>query len=259
MTSADDDQMSEIDLDAYVDDQLPAGRRVEVEGHLARHPALASRVMADLRARDELRLAFANVPTPTAGSLAGARRLQRAAWLDTRFSGFRRAAAVLLLIGAGWVANEQLDNLLVSKVSASTQPPTFVSEAVMAHRTALLRGEMRSQIEAPDYDPDEVRSATAIMMPRLPSGWKALDVQVFPSTYGPSVQMTLATEPFGVLSLYASRPGDRRTEPAAIAQTDGATAAFWRKGEVGYVLVANPGVDAGGLVEVAGDLARRRK
>lgn len=259
MINADDDPVSEIDLDAYVDEQLPPSRRVEVEGHLARHPALASRVMADLRARDELRLAFANVPAPTAGSLAAARRLRRAAWLDTRFWGLRRAAAVLLLVGAGWVANEQLDDLLVSKVSASTQPPTFVSEAVMAHRTALLRGEMRSQIEAPDYDPDEVRSATAIMMPRLPSGWKALDVQVFPSTYGPSVQMTLATEPFGVLSLYASRPGDRRTEPATIAQTDGATAAFWRKGEVGYVLVANPGVDAGGLIEVAGDLARRRK
>ena len=259
MTNADDDQMSEIDLDAYVDDQLTAGRRVEVEGHLAGHPALAGRVMADLRARDELRLAFANVPPPTLGSLSAARRLQRAVWFDTRLSGFRRVAVVLLLVGAGWVANEQLDSLLVGKVAASTQPPTFVSEAVMAHRTALLRGEMRSQIEAPDYDPDEVRSATAIVMPRLPSGWKALDVQVFPSTYGPSVQMTLAASSFGVVSLYASRPGDRRTEPAEIAHTDGATAAFWRKGEVGYVLVANPGVDSAGLVGVAGELSRRRK
>ncbi|WP_235837015.1 zf-HC2 domain-containing protein, partial [Cereibacter johrii] len=55
--------VTELDLVAYVDDQLDPWRRVAVERHLATDPEAAARVMADLQARDELRLAFAE-PLP---------------------------------------------------------------------------------------------------------------------------------------------------------------------------------------------------
>jgi len=54
--------ITEIDFQAYVDDELPTGRRIEVEAHMCRHAADAARVMADLRTRDELRLALTDIP-----------------------------------------------------------------------------------------------------------------------------------------------------------------------------------------------------
>src|SRR5687767_1901993 len=52
------DQISELDLMAYVDDQLDPERRIAVEDRLSRHPILAAQIMDDLRRRDELRLAL---------------------------------------------------------------------------------------------------------------------------------------------------------------------------------------------------------
>jgi anti-sigma factor RsiW len=90
--------IADVDLYAYVDDELPLVRRIEVEACICHHPEKAARVMADLRIRDELRLALANVPR--AGRPAttdAARRLERGiAWARI----FRRAqkiAAVAIL------------------------------------------------------------------------------------------------------------------------------------------------------------------
>jgi anti-sigma factor RsiW len=75
------DPITEDDLHAFVDDQLPTERRLDVEDHLVRHPEIAARVMADLRARDALKLVFdrrvpANVcsrpPAASSGASSGA-------------------------------------------------------------------------------------------------------------------------------------------------------------------------------------------
>src|SRR3712207_9333687 len=57
------DPITETDLLAYVDDQLDPARRIEVEEHLAQNPDAATRVMADLKDRDTLRLIHA-APLP---------------------------------------------------------------------------------------------------------------------------------------------------------------------------------------------------
>jgi anti-sigma factor RsiW len=57
------DPITEADLLAYVDDQLDVARRIEVEDYLAGNPAKAAEVMADLKDRDALRLAFSSPPT----------------------------------------------------------------------------------------------------------------------------------------------------------------------------------------------------
>jgi len=54
--------ITDVDLHAYVDDELPLVRRIEVEACICHHPEKAAHVMADLRIRDELRLALANAP-----------------------------------------------------------------------------------------------------------------------------------------------------------------------------------------------------
>jgi anti-sigma factor RsiW len=60
--------ITDVDLHAYVDDELPLVRRIEVEACICHHPQKAARVMADLRIRDELRLALAKAPHKPAGN-----------------------------------------------------------------------------------------------------------------------------------------------------------------------------------------------
>ncbi|GLK71948.1 anti-sigma factor [Ancylobacter dichloromethanicus] len=258
------DPVSDDDLQAYVDDQLSVARRIDVEAYLSANPAAASRVMGDLRIRDELRLALAETPRSASTAAArlatveAARRLQgalaRARWSRR----FRVAATVALLLGAGWIANAQFGHLGVSRVVASGLPPAYLEDAVRAHRTALVRADMPSQPGSNRYDPAEILSATAIVMPVLPEGWKVEDVQVFPSTFGPSVEMTVEAGEIGTASLFAVRPGGFDVVPATSVPQDELTAAYWQVGEVAYALVAHTGdaADSRDLDRAAARLAR---
>src|SRR5687767_8828427 len=99
--------ISELDLMAYVDDQIGPGRRIEVEEYLARHPAMAARVMDDLRLRDELRLALTRVVTeiqaqPTTSLV---RRLEWRLTMRLVVRRLRPAAAACMLLAGGWLAH----------------------------------------------------------------------------------------------------------------------------------------------------------
>lgn len=50
--------VTETDLLAFVDGQLPPARRAEIETYLVRHPGEARRVAADLALLEGLRLLF---------------------------------------------------------------------------------------------------------------------------------------------------------------------------------------------------------
>jgi anti-sigma factor RsiW len=249
------DPIAEADLQAYVEDQLPVARRIAVETYLCHHPADAVRIIADLRVRDELRLALADMPRVARISTTdAARRLERGLARGRLFRRVRQVAAVATLIGAGWLAHAEFGPVGVSEVVASGMPPTYVTDAVRAHRTTLLRAGMRSQPEAPNYDPAEIRAATAIVMPALPEDWAVTDVQVFPSTFGPSVEMAIRTGTSGRVSLFAVRPGVFDVMPATLAHQQDLTAAYWQVGDVAYALVG--GGDSRELGRAATRLAR---
>lgn len=248
------DRITEIDLGAYVDDQLDDRRRVDVEAWLASRPGEAARIMADLRTRDELRLALA-LPgaSGTVTTTESARRLERGLARRHFLGRFQRAAAILLLLGAGWAANEMAGPIVVTRSVASAPPPAYVAEALRAHGTASLRASMASQPQVADFDPDEIRSVTAIVMPRLPDDWTVRDVQVFPSSYGPSVELSAETKDFGRLSLFAVRPGSFDVVRPQIVPGDTTSASYFQVGEVAYAVVA--GGDAARLARVAERLA----
>ncbi|MBP2316289.1 anti-sigma factor family protein [Azospirillum soli] len=50
------EDISDIDLNAYIDGELDPRRRIEVEAYLETHPEAAARVMHDMRVRNEIRL-----------------------------------------------------------------------------------------------------------------------------------------------------------------------------------------------------------
>jgi anti-sigma factor RsiW len=237
------DPVTDADFDAYVDDQLDVTRRIEVEAFLSTRPEAAARVMSDLRTRDELRVALAASKGMARPATAdAARRLERGLARGRIFGVLQRAAAIVAFVSVGWLANGILGPMSVTKVVASPQPPAYVEEAVRAHRTTLVRETMSSQTEAPNYNAGEIRAATAIVMPSLPKDWKVRDVQIYPSRFGPSVEMALDTKDMGLVSLFAIRPGSFDVVKPTVAPSSDISSAYFQIGEVAYAVVAKGGV-----------------
>jgi len=237
------DPVTDADLDAYVDDQLDVTRRIEVEAFLSARPEAAARVMSDLRTRDELRVALAGSKGMARPATAdAARRLERGLAQGRIFVALQRAATVAVFVAAGWLANGIIGPMLVTRVVASPQPPAYLEEAIRAHKTTLVRETMPSQPEAPNYVAGEIRAATAIVMPSLPKGWKVRDVQIYPSRFGPSVEMAVETKEMGLVSLFAIRPGTFDVVKPTVAPSGDISSAYFQIGDVAYAVVARSDV-----------------
>ncbi len=235
------DPIIDTDLDAYVDGELDVARRIQVESYLSENPDIAAKVMADLSMKGELRLALAGEDTfGRIETRDAARRLERGLSYGRILHTVQRIAAVAVLVAAGWVAHTSFGAFTATEVAASTPAPAYVEDAVRAYQTAQLRQAMPSQT-APHYNADEIRAATAITMPELPKGWKVSDVQIFPSEFGPSVEMAIQEADGKQLSLFAVRPGAFAVQPVGHLALDNAEAAYWQIGEVAYALVAGDG------------------
>ena len=233
------DPITEADIEAYVEDQLPTERRIAVEAYLGRNPPVTMRVIADLRIRDELLLALADPPrTQRVGTMDAARRLQRGFARDRFLRQIRLVTAAVVLIVTGWLAHAEFSLLGAGAVIASTTPPAYVGDAVVAYQTTLLRAAMHSQPANRDYDPAEIRSATGIVMPALPADWTVTDVEIFPSSFGPSVEMAIRSKVLGGVWLFAVRPGRFNVIPATLAQKDDVAVAYWQIGDVAFALLA---------------------
>jgi anti-sigma factor RsiW len=230
------DPITEADLLAYVDDQLDAARRIEVEEYLAHNPAEAVQVMADLKDRDALRMAFAaDLPRPANATLEAASRLERGLVWQALSLKLRRMAAVVALMGFGWFAHSQI-GLGITDSEASPTPPPFVEDALHSHETALLRARMASQPETAHYDPAEILAETGIQLPALPDDWRVLDAQVFPSRDGHSVEISVDASDLGRVSLFAAHvPVFNVIEPT-LARFDKAKAVYWQTGQLAYAL-----------------------
>jgi anti-sigma factor RsiW len=231
---------TDADLDAYIDNQLDPHGRMRVESFLAAHPAAAARVMSDLAIRHALRIGADEGEAAIEQRLRDAAgRLEKGLSQRQTFSILRRVAAVGVFITAGWFAHGQLGAFGFTAVNASSKPPAFVDDAVRAHQTTQVRETMASQVHAVKYDPDDIRSSTAIAMPAIPSAWRVVDVQVYPSEFGPSVELSLAEKDGARMSLFAVRPGFFAVEPLRTRHLPDSEAAYWQIGEVAYALVSS--------------------
>lgn len=232
---------SELDLHAYVDDQLDMARRVELEDQLSHHPELAARVMADLRTRDALRFALAVVEPAPAASLAAARQLGRSLARARFLRRFRGVGVAAALVALGWLANDQVGPLAITEGEAASRPPAFVEDALRSHHTALLRARLPSQPEAPDFHPEEILAATRIAVPRLPEGWRVLDAQLFPSREGPSIVLAIEVEGLGAVSLVGVRVQPTTPVELASAPVGAEAVAYWQADGMAFVLTGEAG------------------
>ncbi|MBB4952368.1 anti-sigma factor RsiW [Agrobacterium vitis] len=250
------DLIAEEDIHAYLDDQLSVERRIDVEAYLAQSPERAAQVMADLRVRDELRLAMRGVAAVgTHKSRNSARVLEQALMNRGRIAIVRRAAAVAMFIGFGWAAHSLINPFSATPVVASTPTPAFVQEALQAHEATLVREKLRPATPQAPFNAGEVRAATGIVLPELPANWAVMDSQIFPSAFGPSVEMSVKPRNRDELTLYAARTGTFSVQRVTLAHSGKANAAYWQIGEVAYALVSH-GEDSDTLTDAADRLAR---
>jgi anti-sigma factor RsiW len=137
MTS--NDPILESDLNAYVDDQLDVGRRIEVEAYLSENPVVAAQVMADLRVRDELRLALAGPPRGApAGTREAARLLESArfpAAASSQSSGAPRSCSSSVPAGPPMPV---IGPFGATEVVASTPPPPSWKRPCARIKTTLI-------------------------------------------------------------------------------------------------------------------------
>ena len=131
--------MTEDELHAYVDGELPADRRAAVEAWLATHPDDAARVAAWRAQADAIRArygAVADEPVPAAElerSCAAGRPWRAVAAAP-------RCSAFVVGGGAGWLA-------AAHRLRRRARSKTVTAEALEAHR--LYIAEVRHPIEVP--------------------------------------------------------------------------------------------------------------
>jgi anti-sigma factor RsiW len=246
------DEVTGLELEAYLDGELDGERRLAVEDHLARNPAEAAQVMTDMSLRTALQLAQPDLVDDPALLRAAARLDDTLARRGARFWSRARwipvAATLVAITMVGLVRTHEPD--------APPRPPTYVADAVESFQTGLLRATMASQVETPLFDAGDVQRYTRIRVPALPAGWRITDVQIFPSDDGPALQIMIRTTSRRTISMFAVRSDAAApTEPVTVKRGKAAVA-YWRTGDIAYALTGIDSPTALGMA--ARDLADNR-
>ncbi|MGE0775862.1 MAG: anti-sigma factor [Sphingomonadaceae bacterium] len=231
------DGITEIDINAYIDGELDDERRLHVEDWLAHHPDAAAQVMADLHLNGVLRLAKHQSHQPSARVRDAARRLNDVLHRRRPLRGLRLPILVAATVAALIAAPVRLP--LIGPDGSASAAPTYLDDAVRAHRTAQMRAQMHSMPESVSFDAGEVLLNTRIRVPKLPAGWRIRDVQLFPSAEGPALQLSIETGDGMSLSMFAIyATSGAPADPIAIRH-DGETVAYWQEEQVSYAMVGN--------------------
>lgn len=238
--------ISDIDLQAFVDGELDSARRIAVLDHLTKDPQACRQVLLDLKIAEALRARRAEplVDDDHGATLARSlsARVNRPGLFSLRSAlGGAIAAMLALAVGLGAFVSFQ-------------RPPLYLREALESRQAASVRLAMRSQIETVGFDSSDVRLATRIRVPELPQGWRITDAQVFPSDFGPALQLSIATGDGGTVSLFATHARAGAPARPQLTRVDEAALVAWEAGGNTYVMSGHP-TEPESLLEAAHDLA----
>ncbi|MGJ5180899.1 anti-sigma factor family protein [Bradyrhizobium oligotrophicum] len=227
--------VTEDELHAYVDDELPVERRGDVERWLAAHPADAERVeswrsMAEaLHARYD---ATANEPVPPRLDLDRLDRRPRR-WI---IGAVAASIAAFALGGAvGWVAHG---------VASSPSPfQNLAGEALDAHRLYVV--EVRHPVEVPGDEKAHLqqwltrRCGRTVQAPELETtGLKLVGGRLLPGPTGPASFLMYESASGERFTVYATKTGIDAAEMRYTAQGN-AAALSWAERGVSYVVTGS--------------------
>jgi anti-sigma factor RsiW len=228
-----DHVVSEDELNAYVDGELPADRRGAVEAWLLTHPDDAAKVAAWRAQADLIRARYGAVADEKPPQRLDINRLMR-----RRTGAYAAIAASLIaafIVGgaAGW---------LVHGVKAATPSDLtrFTSDALDAYR--LYTVEVRHPVEVPgDQRPHlqewlSKRVGSPLRAPELDKvGLKLVGGRLLPGPTGATAFFMYETPSGERFTLYCGRTSD---EASALRYTTGEqnAAYYWVDGNLAYVL-----------------------
>ncbi|WP_315766824.1 MULTISPECIES: anti-sigma factor [unclassified Bradyrhizobium] len=237
--------ITEDELHAYVDGELPTERRGDVEAWLATHPEDAERVQSWRAVADALHArydAVANEPVPPRLELERLQRPPRK-WL---YGAIAASFAAFAMGGAtGWIAHD---------VTASPSAfQAFTGDALEAHRLYVV--EVRHPVEVPGDEKAHLqqwltrRCGRTVHAPELESsGLKLVGGRLLPGPSGPASFLMYESTSGERFTIYATRTTTDATQMRYTREgTNGALS--WADRGVGYVVIG--GNDRGRLTEVA--------
>jgi anti-sigma factor RsiW len=231
-----DSPVTEDELHAYVDGELPADRSAAVASWLAAHPEQAATVAAWQAQADSIRArygAVAGEPVPVRLTLDQIMRQSRPRRSLAAFAAVAAVAAFVLGGAAGWMARG-------ASAAAPSSAGSLTADAIEAHKLYVV--EVRHPVEVPG---NERAHMTAWLSKRLGYAQRIPDLQSIGLTL---VGGRLLPGPTGAAALYMyeGASGERftlycakATEPESALRFKAARqfAAFtWVDGKVGYVV-----------------------
>jgi anti-sigma factor RsiW len=228
-----DQIVSEDEINAYVDGELPADRRTVVEAWLATHPDDAAKVAAWRKQAELIRARYGAVADETPPQRFNLNRLTR-----------RRSGAIVAAVAAivaafviggvvGWTAR----SVEAARPSDLTR---FTADALDAYRLYVV--EVRHPVEVTgDQRPhlDEwlsKRVGSPLRAPELDKiGLKLVGGRLLPGPTGATAFFMYETPSGERFTLYCGRTSDRDT---ALRYTTGEqnAAYYWVDGDLAYVL-----------------------
>jgi anti-sigma factor RsiW len=224
--------VTEDELHAYVDNELPAERRGDVEVWLSAHPDDAARVQAWRTMAEALHARYDSVLDEAVPKRLEIERLVRQPrqWI------YGAAAAALIAFiaggGVGWVAH--------GAAAAPTVFQRLTLEALDAHRLYVV--EVRHPVEVPGSERAHLqqwltrRCGWTVHAPELDAtGLKLVGGRLLPGPTGPASFLMYESASGERFTLYTSRA---KTETAQMRYTaaENSGAMYWSEAGVGYVL-----------------------
>jgi anti-sigma factor RsiW len=224
--------VTEDELHAYVDNELPAERRGDVEAWLAARPEDAARVQSWRAMAEMLHARYDSVlDEPVPKRL----ELERLSQPPRRWMMGAAAAALIAFIaggGVGWIAH-----------GAAATPSAFQSftvEALDAHRLYVV--EVRHPVEVPGVERAHLqqwltrRCGWKVFAPELDSaGLKLVGGRLLPGPAGPASFLMYEGPSGERFTVYAAKATVETTQMRYASQgRDGAM--FWAEKGVGFVV-----------------------
>jgi anti-sigma factor RsiW len=224
--------VTEDELHAYVDNELPAERRSDVEAYLAGHPDDAERVQSWRAMAEALHARYDSVADEAVPRRLEIERLVRQPrkWIYGAV-----AATLMAFIGGGaggWLAR-----------GAVASPSAFQSltlDALDAHRLYVV--EVRHPVEVPGSERTHLqqwltkRCGWDVRAPVLEAtGLKLVGGRLLPGPTGPASFLMYESASGERFTLYTSR-GKTETAQMRYTAAENSGAMYWSENGVGYVL-----------------------